>query len=185
MNEDPSGLWWAVVDVLFVGALGLAIALANMLQPRGDGSLAVSTESLKPPPDVRATGRYGRWQEIVMLLIGLWLCVQPVVFPDEVTQGMSANAIIVGTVLGALALAALYRLEAPHEWALVLAGAWIFVSPWILGFSDTPRTAWSHWISGLAVVVLASWELIALRKMPTLTRDTSPSARRRRRRSRA
>jgi len=178
MNSDPSGVWWAIMDVLFVAALGVAMILANVARRRPDGSVGVTSEPLKAAPEVRASGRYGRWQDVVMLLLGLWLCVEPLVFPGETGEGVSANAIIVGAVLAALALAALYRLETPHEWALVIAGAWLFVSPWILGFADAPRASWSHWIVGIAVVVLAGWELLALRRMPALASDPSQARRR-------
>lgn len=33
--------------------------------------------------------------------------------------------------------------------------AFLFVSPWLFGFSGTPAASWNAWICGLAVAVLA------------------------------
>ncbi|MGE5539052.1 MAG: SPW repeat protein [Gemmatimonas sp.] len=178
MGQEPSGLWWAVIDVLFVVALGVAIAFATVARRKRDGSLGLASETVQPTPEVRATGRWGRWQDIVVMLLAIWLSFAPVAFPDEVGQGMSANAIIVGVVLGAIALAAVYRMDAPNEWAILVAGAWVFLSPWVLGFTDTPRASWNHWIVGALVVILSAWELLALRRMPALSSDPSQSRRR-------
>jgi len=34
------------------------------------------------------------------------------------------------------------------EWLNVILGAWLFLSPWILGFAGTSAAAWSAWIVG-------------------------------------
>jgi hypothetical protein len=171
MNPEPSGLWWAVMDIVFVALLGVAIAAANVARRKRDGSIGFAGETEEPTRDVRAAGRWGRWQDIVIMLLAAWLCVSPVAFPDEVRPGMSANSVVVGVVLAGIALAAVYRLDSPHEWGIV-------VSPWILGFSDAPRSAWNHWIVGALIVVLAGWELLALRRMPALASDPSQTQRR-------
>jgi hypothetical protein len=178
MNQDLGGLWWAVIDIVFVALLGVAIASANVARSRRDGSIGIAGEAVEPAPDVRATGRWGRWQDILIMLLAAWLCVSPVALPDEVRPPISANAILVGVVLAGIALAAVYHLDSPHEWAIVVGGAWIVASPWILGFSDAPRAAWNHWIVGLLIVALAGWELLALRHMPPLASDSSQTQRR-------
>ena len=48
-----------------------------------------------------------------------------------------------------------------QEWVSLVAGAWLFASPWILGFTGVAVAAWSAYILGAAVVVAASWALTA------------------------
>jgi len=45
------------------------------------------------------------------------------------------------------------------EWLNVILGAWLFLSPWILGFTGTSAAAWSAWIVGALVVIFALWTL--------------------------
>lgn len=49
----------------------------------------------------------------------------------------------------------------------VVLGVWLFVSPWLLGVSDSTAAAWTAWISGL---VLLGISLFALAQ-PTATVD--------------
>jgi len=43
------------------------------------------------------------------------------------------------------------------NWIQLVLGLWIFVSPWILGFSDIATALWSNIIAGGLVVILALW----------------------------
>jgi Flp pilus assembly protein protease CpaA len=45
------------------------------------------------------------------------------------------------------------------NWAQLVLGLWIFVSPWILGFSDISTALWSNVITGALIVIFALWEL--------------------------
>jgi len=45
------------------------------------------------------------------------------------------------------------------DWAKVLAGAWLFVTPWVL--SGTTTANWNAWILGAAILVVAIWSLAA------------------------
>jgi uncharacterized membrane protein len=177
---DIGGWAWLVIDVAFVTVLAIAMAWVHIARRRSNGKLVpASRETLKPDPDTRRTGRYGRWQDWANLALGLWLCVSPSVLwrGDVPPESLTANAVIVGVLLAMLALAALYRLEAPAEWAVIVAAAWIFLSPWLYGFSHLRVAAWDHWIVGALVAILSGWELLTLRNMPALPTDprTAPA----------
>lgn len=44
-----------------------------------------------------------------------------------------------------------------QDWLNMLLGAWLFASPWLLKYADElPRAAWSAWISGAAIALLAA-----------------------------
>ncbi|HET9149614.1 MAG TPA: SPW repeat protein [Alphaproteobacteria bacterium] len=172
---NPIGGWLlAAIDVVFVGALALAMVWASMSRRYPSGRVAPSAKSLKPSEEPRRTGRYGRWQDWTILVLAVWLCVSPlVVGPSTSTnQGPLSNTIIVGVLLGALALAAVYRLEAPQEWAVIVAAIWVFVSPWLLGFTEDAAAAWNHWGVAALAAALAVWELRALRHMQAMRTDS-------------
>jgi hypothetical protein len=171
-----SGWAWIAIDVAFVAVLAIAMTWVQMSRGRIGGTVKISSDTLKASPGPRRTGRYGRWQDWGNLALGLWLCVSPWVLwrGDVPPQSLTANAVIVGVLLAMLALAALYRLEAPAEWAVIVAAVWIFLSPWLYGFSQSTVAAWDHWIVGVLVVILSGWELLALRHLPTLRTDPRP-----------
>jgi len=41
------------------------------------------------------------------------------------------------------------------SWIYLILGVWIFVSPWLLGFSDNMMALWSNLIVGLILVIAA------------------------------
>jgi len=45
------------------------------------------------------------------------------------------------------------------EWVNAILGAWLFIAPWVLGFTGTSAAAWSAWIVGALVVIFALWSL--------------------------
>ncbi len=47
------------------------------------------------------------------------------------------------------------------DWVSLLAGGWLFVSPWVLGYASVPVAAWTAFILGGLVVVTALWALTA------------------------
>ncbi|MEJ2287766.1 MAG: SPW repeat protein [Deinococcales bacterium] len=48
-----------------------------------------------------------------------------------------------------------------QEWVSLIAGAWLFVSPWILGYTGVTVAAWGAYVLGAAVVVAALWAMTA------------------------
>lgn len=46
-----------------------------------------------------------------------------------------------------------------QDWVNVLVAAFLFVSPWILGFSSVAVAAWSAWILGLLIFTVGLWAL--------------------------
>ncbi len=41
------------------------------------------------------------------------------------------------------------------SWIYLILGVWIFVSPWLLGFSSNMQALWSNLIVGLILVIAA------------------------------
>lgn len=67
------------------------------------------------------------------------------------------NAWIAAIVLGALAVATLSAFAEWEEWANMVIGLWLIVSPWILGFMANVNAMWTHVILGVLVAAIAAW----------------------------
>ncbi|MDI3294907.1 SPW repeat-containing protein [Janthinobacterium sp. 35] len=100
-----------------------------------------------------------RWQDQVILLLGLWLLVSPWAFSYPEGSPQMLNALVSGLVIAVLAAFDLYK---TYFWAVVvnlLVGVWVAASPWILRLAEQRVVLWNELLVGIAVVVLALWEL--------------------------
>lgn len=46
-----------------------------------------------------------------------------------------------------------------QDWTNLIAGAWLFASPWLVGYAGRPVAAGNAWILGPAIMVFALWAL--------------------------
>ena len=100
-----------------------------------------------------------RWQDSVILLLGLWLIVSPWLLGYASDSPQAVNAYVAGLVIALLAAFDLYK---TYAWAVVvnlLAGIWVAVSPWVDAVADRGTLMANNVIVGIAVVILALWEL--------------------------
>jgi hypothetical protein len=106
--------------------------------------------------------------DVVNLILGAVLFVSPWIF--GFTSGPPAtNAYVAGVVIAVLSIAALAAFAVWEEWVNLVAGLWVLVSPWVLGFAGT-TAATVHLVVGLVVAVLAAIELwIMYQHPPQLT----------------
>lgn len=114
-----------------------------------------------------------RWQDQVILLLGIWLFVSPWALGYASDSPQAMNAYIAGLLIAILAAFDLYK---TYVWAVVvnlLVGVWVAVSPWIPATADRSAMMTNSVIVGLAVVVLALWEL---RSDPELHRQWAGKA---------
>ena len=121
-----------------------------------------------PAPARTLTGQGGylasnfklkRWQDQLILLLGLWLLVSPWAFSYPEGSPQMLNALVSGLVIAVLAAFDLYK---TYFWAVVvnlLVGVWVAASPWILRLAEQRVVLWNELLVGIAVVVLALWEL--------------------------
>jgi succinate dehydrogenase/fumarate reductase cytochrome b subunit len=100
-----------------------------------------------------------RWQDQVILLLGIWLFVSPFVFGYPSSAPAALNCFIAGAIMAILAAFDLYK---TYVWAVVvnlLVGVWVAVSPWLIGVVGDRAMTSSLLIVGIATVVLGLWEL--------------------------
>jgi hypothetical protein len=100
-------------------------------------------------------------------VLGVFLFISPWLIGFQELRYASWNAWIGGFVIAILALAAIAALQEWEEWVNLLAGAWIAISPWILGFTGLKNVLWTHLAVGLIVAALAALELWFMHKTPT------------------
>jgi hypothetical protein len=46
-----------------------------------------------------------------------------------------------------------------REWVQFVIGAWILLSPWVLGASGDPLMLWSTALAGLAIILFNVWAI--------------------------
>jgi hypothetical protein len=104
-----------------------------------------------------------RWQDWLALVLGAWVIASPWFL--GVTIG--SNAAWAAWILGALiVVVALWSLAVPDmqwsEYLQILLGAALFVSPWVIGFTDNTNFTWSAWIAGVIVAGLSLWSVFVV-----------------------
>jgi len=100
------------------------------------------------------------------ILLGAFLFLSPWTLGFTTDETASWNAWLAGVAIVFVALIALVQPRPWREWINLLLGAWVVVSPWILGFSDIRTATGACYIAGIAVTVLATIELWKLYGRP-------------------
>src|SRR2546430_8069311 len=106
--------------------------------------------------------------DVTNLILGAILFVSPWMFAFD-AGAPTWNAIIVGIVVAALAIAALTAFAVWEEWLNLTVGLWTLISPWVLGFQGTTAMT-VHVLIGIAVAALAAIEIwLTTQNPPRLT----------------
>jgi hypothetical protein len=152
----------------------------HTLDPHQPGAVmrAMSDRSLNlmREPQMASKLTSDRWRDWVILALAAWLFLSPWILEftasggEAMAAGRSAaawNAWILGIVIAALALWAVFQFAEWHDWANGVIGVWLIVSPWILGFAAMTAALWNYVIVGLLIVALALWEVWEVRHQPS------------------
>lgn len=106
------------------------------------------------------------WQDWVNFLLGLWVFGSPWLLEHSMATEAPSGGILgmwslwfVGLAVSVIATIALYAFNAWEEWTNLALGAWLLVSPWVLGFSKSAVLMGNAMIFGVLVLVLAGWAL--------------------------
>ena len=105
------------------------------------------------------------WQDWVNLILAVWLFISPWVLNFAGQQRPSWDAWIVGIIVGVLSIAALTQVQDWEEWINLLLGAWLFISPWVLGFRDNHMISSNAWIVGVLIFLVAASELTVVKQI--------------------
>jgi hypothetical protein len=111
--------------------------------------------------------------DVVNLLLGTILFFSPWLF--SLSAGAPRQiASIIGLFIAVLSIAALAAFAVWEEWLNLIAGLWLVVSPWLLGFEDS-NAAMVDVVIGIVVVVLATFEIWLATGAPPPKREVSLS----------
>ena len=99
------------------------------------------------------------WQDPVNAVVGLWLICSPWIMGYQSEMTPLANAVIVGILLIAAALGAIFVPRAWEEWTEAALGLWLAVSPWALAFNTIQPATVTAVATGIVIMVLALWVL--------------------------
>lgn len=106
------------------------------------------------------------WQEILMLLTGIWLFISPVVLRFMPIETAAAIAILVGVLMVSFSM---ISLAAPYTWvevSILVFGAILLVSPWLMGYSDAMVPTANAAICGLLIVAMSVLAIVRERRYP-------------------
>ncbi|PRY34360.1 SPW repeat protein [Umezawaea tangerina] len=89
-----------------------------------------------------------RWQDWAEVVLGVVVLLTPTV--ADTTTGAMWTMIVLGALI---AIDGLVSLAAPAvvygEWFQIVLGALLFISPWVIGYSDLTGAAWTSWVAGV------------------------------------
>ena len=102
----------------------------------------------------------------VNLVLGIWLVFAPWVLQFGGT--VAANSVVFGFFIALVATSSLAVEARNHTfaWLNLLLGAWVFISPWAVGFAFLPAAFWNSFLVGTAIVVFALLRMAAGRRLP-------------------
>lgn len=97
-----------------------------------------------------------RWQDWVAVIAGAFAAISTI-WTNAADEGGALWSMI---VLGALiVLSSLVALAKPGmiatEWLTAIFGVLLFVSPFLMGFTDIAAAAWTCWIAGVVATAAA------------------------------
>jgi hypothetical protein len=101
------------------------------------------------------------WRDAANLILGIWLALSPTVLAYVDEDIPALNSTVVGVIIALLATAALLKFARWEEWLNVALGAWLIVSPFVLGYATHTETLANQIMVGLLVCCLALWSALA------------------------
>jgi hypothetical protein len=112
------------------------------------------------------------WEDWLGILLGIFIALAPWPFLIGEMQATSMQYIALNAMIAGLLIASLSALEievvAPwEEWAAMVLGLWVAVSPWLLAYANINDLMVAHVVFGLMVAGLAALELWQDRHRPT------------------
>jgi len=96
------------------------------------------------------------WEDWIGVILGVWLLVSPMVLRYG-EMGAAQNAFLVGVLLIVIEAVELTVFRPWEEWINVILGAWLVISPWVLGATLIATT--NLVVVGFLVLALALYEI--------------------------
>lgn len=99
-----------------------------------------------------------RWQDGLMIVLGLWLIISPFTLQYPDYMGIAAlSSYVFGVAVILFAALALARPQMWEEWVNLALGILLILSPFALRFDDIVVARWNHVVLGLLICADALW----------------------------
>jgi hypothetical protein len=99
-----------------------------------------------------------QWEDWASWILGIWLLLSPWALRFSLDGSATRDVVIVGFLIVFTEVVELSVFRDWEEWINVVLGAWLLVSPWVLGFVSPIATA-NVVVVGLLVLALALYEI--------------------------
>jgi hypothetical protein len=109
--------------------------------------------------------KFTHGQDAGKVALALWLFIAPWMLNYGQVRLVVWNGNAVAVIVAASSIAAMLKFTTWEEWISIIAGFWLFASPWLLGYTSllsptvTLPAAANHVAVGLMLVILSLWEL--------------------------
>lgn len=102
-----------------------------------------------------------RWthpQDFIALIVGVYALLSPLW--TTTTSKATTTMVVLGAVTAVLSVIELVRPDMLSiEGLTALMGVLFFISPWVMGFTDTRGMAWTAWAAGVITFVIGAADL--------------------------
>jgi hypothetical protein len=99
-----------------------------------------------------------QWEDWASWAFGIWLCISPWALEFDLDGVPTRNAVIVGFLIILVEVVTLSVFRPWEEWVNVALGAWLVISPWVLGILSRAATT-NFVVIGVLVIALAIYEM--------------------------
>jgi hypothetical protein len=106
-----------------------------------------------------------QWEDWANWVFGIWLFISPWALEFDLEAVPTRNAVIVGALIILAEVVTLSIFRPWEEWINVALGAWLVISPFILGIASAAAKA-NFLIVGVLVGALALYEMRSARQQP-------------------
>jgi hypothetical protein len=100
-----------------------------------------------------------QWEDWCDWALGIFLVLSPWILQFHRDGAATRNAVIVGLLVVFAEVVTLSRFQVWEEWINVVLGAWLAISPFVLGIAD-PAATTTFVVLGLLIAGLAVYEVI-------------------------
>lgn len=104
------------------------------------------------------TKAWTRWQDWAEVVLGVIVLLSPLVV--DTTSGAMWTMIVLGALI---AIDGLVSLAMPAmvygEWFQMVLGVLLFISPWVIGYTDMTAASWTSWVAGVLTVAAGAMAL--------------------------
>jgi SPW repeat len=106
---------------------------------------------------MRKTARAPSW---INMAIGIWVLLSPWLLGFTESGGATWTAAVTGLAITMVAAVAVARPAPTASWGNLLLAIWLFVSPWVVGYTEFRSASRNAWFIAVMVALFAFITLV-------------------------